>query len=69
MARVTIEDGLKKINNRFKLTLCAVYRARQLLQGHAKKIIGYDNDKVTVVALREISSGKIGVEMLKKVPY
>ncbi|HEY4072440.1 MAG TPA: DNA-directed RNA polymerase subunit omega, partial [Herbaspirillum sp.] len=40
---------------------------RQLLQGHTKKVDGF-NDKATVTALREIAAGKIGIEMLKKVP-
>lgn len=66
MARITIEDCLQKIPNRFQLTLSATYRARQLLQGHTPKIDA--KDKSTVIALREIAAGKIGIEMLKKVP-
>lgn len=66
MARITIEDCLKKIPNRFQLTLAATYRARQLLQGHAPKVDA--RDKPTVIALREIAAGHIGIEMLKKVP-
>ncbi len=66
MARITIEDCLKKIPNRFELTLCATYRARQLLQGHTPKVDS--KDKMTVVALREIAEGYIDTEMLKKVP-
>lgn len=66
MARITVEDCLKKIPNRFQLTLAATYRARQLLQGHTAKV--ESNDKATVTALREIASGQIGIEMLKKVP-
>ena len=66
MARITIEDCLKKIPNRFELTLCATYRARQLLQGHTPKVEA--KDKMTVLALREIDAGKIGLEMLKKLP-
>ena len=66
MARITIEDCLKKIPNRFELTLCATYRARQLLQGHTPKVD--TKDKMTVVALREIAEGQIGTEMLRKVP-
>lgn len=70
MARVTVEDCLKKIPNRFQLTLAATYRARQLLQGHTPKIETSANnkDKATVIALREIAEGKVGIEMLKKVP-
>jgi DNA-directed RNA polymerase subunit omega len=66
MARITIEDCLQQIPNRFQLTLCATYRARQLLQGHTAKVDA--KDKMPVVALREIAAGKIGTEMLKKVP-
>jgi DNA-directed RNA polymerase subunit omega len=66
MARITVEDCLKQIPNRFKLTLAATYRARQLAQGHTPKID--TKDKPTVAALREIAEGKTGVEMLKKVP-
>ena len=66
MARITVEDALDKIPNRFQMTLCATYRARQLLQGHTPKI--ESKDKPTVTALREIAEGKIGIEMLKKVP-
>lgn len=67
MARITIEDALKQIPNRFQLTLCATYRARQLLQGHTPKVDA--QNKPTVLALREIAEGKVGVEMLKKVPF
>ncbi|MDB5825190.1 MAG: rpoZ [Herminiimonas sp.] len=66
MARITIEDCLDKIPNRFQLTLCATYRARQLIQGHTPKVDA--RDKPTVIALREIAAGFIGREMLKKVP-
>ena len=66
MARITIEDCLHRIPNRFVLTLAATYRARQLLQGHTPKVDA--KDKATVLALREIAAGKVGIEMLKKVP-
>lgn len=66
MARITVEDCLNKIPNRFELVLCATYRARQLLQGHAPKVEA--DDKATVVALREIAAGWVGSEMLSKVP-
>ena len=65
MARITVEDCLKKVTNRFELVLCATYRARMLAQGHAPKV---DNkDKYTVIALREIEQGFIGKEMLERV--
>ncbi|AGF48985.1 DNA-directed RNA polymerase subunit omega [Candidatus Kinetoplastidibacterium galati] len=66
MARITVEDCLKNINNRFDLTLAAAYRARELAQGHAPKL--ESKDKPTVLALREISRGLSGLEMLSKVP-
>ncbi|MGA7812214.1 DNA-directed RNA polymerase subunit omega [Caballeronia sp.] len=67
MARITVEDCLKLIPNRFELALAATYRARQLAQGHTPKLES-SRDKPTVVALREIAAGLVGVEMLKKVP-
>ena len=66
MARIPVEDCLKKIPNRFQLTLAATYRARQILQGHTPKVDS--DDKATVIALREIAAGHVGIEMLKKVP-
>lgn len=65
MARVTVEDALKKIPNRFEMVLCAAYRARLLSQGHAPKVDA--KDKPTVIALREIAQGEIGREMLERV--
>ncbi len=67
MARITVEDCLKRIPNRFELALAATYRARMLAQGHTPKV-DPGKDKPTVVALREIGEGKIGIEMLKRVP-
>jgi DNA-directed RNA polymerase subunit omega len=66
MARITVEDCLTKIPNRFQLVLAATYRARMLSQGHAAKI--ETRNKPGVTALREIAAGEIGVEMLRKVP-
>lgn len=66
MARITVEDCLKHIPNRFQLALAAAYRARQLAQGHTPKID--TKDKPAVAALREIAQSKVGIEMLRKVP-
>ena len=66
MARITVEDCLQKIPNRFQLVLAATYRARMLSQGHAPKI--ESKNKPGVTSLREIADGKVGLEMLKKVP-
>jgi DNA-directed RNA polymerase subunit omega len=66
MARITVEDCLKTIPNRFELVLAATYRARQLVQGHAPRVDA--KDKATVVALREVASGVTDRDMLTKVP-
>ena len=65
MARITIEDCLDKIPNRFELTLAATNRARQISAGSAP-LLDADRDKPTVIALREMASGKFGIEMLTK---
>jgi DNA-directed RNA polymerase subunit omega len=65
MARITVEDCLARIPNRFQLTLAATYRARQLAQGASPMI--ESKDKSTVIALREVAAGKIGIEMLSRV--
>ena len=65
MARITVEDCMKHIPNRFELTLAAAYRARQLANG-AGYMVAESNDKPTVIALREISEGKIGLEILNR---
>ena len=67
MARITVDDCLKRITNRFHLTLAATYRARQLSSG-ASPLVEPNRDKATVIALREIASGKVGAEVLKKNP-
>jgi DNA-directed RNA polymerase subunit omega len=67
MARITVDDCLKRIPNRFHLTLAATYRARQLSAG-ASPLVEPNRDKSTVIALREIATGKIGAEVLKKNP-
>ena len=66
MDRITVEDCLDQIANRFQLVLAATYRARMLSQGHTPKI--ETRNKPGVTALREIAAGKVGIEMLKKVP-
>ena len=65
MARITVDDCLKRISNRFHLTLAATYRARQLGAG-ATPLVEPNRDKATVIALREIATGKIGTEVLKR---
>ncbi len=65
MARITIEDCLDKIPNRFELTLAATNRARQISAG-SSPLVETDRDKPTVIALREVAAGKVGIEMLLK---
>ncbi len=65
MARVTVDDCLKRIPNRFQMTLSATYRARQLANGATPQVEA-EKDKPTVIALREIAAGKVGLEMLNK---
>ena len=66
MARITIDDCLARIPNRFKLTLAATNRARQITSG-SSPLVEPDRDKPTVIALREMAAGKIGIEMLHKI--
>lgn len=65
MARITVDDCMKRIPNRFELTLAATYRARQLATGTAP-VIEPNKDKPTVIALREIAQGMVGVDILHK---
>lgn len=65
MARVTVEDCMKHIPNRFQMTLAATYRARQIAMGSTPQV-EVDKDKPTVLALREMAEGKYGVEILHR---
>lgn len=68
MARVTVEDCLDKVDNRFQLVLLGAKRARQLARHPDDAKIPWSNDKPTVLALREIAAGLITREYLKEVP-
>ena len=57
MARVTVEDCLENVKNRFELVMIASKRARQLMRGSSEPKVAWENDKATVVALREIAMG------------
>lgn len=57
MARVTVEDCLQNVKNRFELVMLASKRARQLMRGSSEPKVAWENDKATVVALREIAMG------------
>lgn len=59
MARVTVEDCLKKVPNRFDMVLLASKRAHQLNSGQAKPGVPWDSHKPTVIALREIAGGMV----------
>ncbi len=63
MARITVEDCLEKVENRFQLVLIATKRARQLAGG-AEPMVDRDNDKNTVIALREIAEGLVTAAIL-----
>lgn len=63
MARITVQDSLENVNNRFELVLAASRRARQVSLG-AEPRVPRENDKPTVIALREIAEGLIGREVL-----
>ncbi|MDC0993987.1 DNA-directed RNA polymerase subunit omega [bacterium] len=65
MARVTVEDCLQHIPNRFQMTLAATYRARQITMGSTPQVEA-DRDKPTVLALRELADGLYGVELLHR---
>jgi DNA-directed RNA polymerase subunit omega len=67
MARVTVEDCLDRIPNRFELVLSATKRARQLTATGAEPHVPWENDKPTVVALREIADGFITTDILYEV--
>lgn len=65
MARVTVEDCLEHVNNRFELVMIAAKRARDIAVNGEQPFVEWGNDKPTVVALREIAAGFIGAEILE----
>ncbi|XOV79834.1 MAG: DNA-directed RNA polymerase subunit omega [Aestuariibacter sp.] len=66
MARVTVEDAVDKVGNRFDLVLVAARRARQLATEGKEPMVPVSNDKPTVTALREIEEGLVNADMLDK---
>ncbi|MBS6047159.1 DNA-directed RNA polymerase subunit omega [Haemophilus haemolyticus] len=64
MARVTVQDAVEKIGNRFDLILTAARRARQLQLNQSAPLVPEDNDKPTVIALREIEKGLINQDIM-----
>ena len=67
MARITVEDCLDNVDNRFQLVLIATKRARQIATG-AAILVEEENDKPTVLALREVAEGKIDSSILDEKP-
>lgn len=67
MARITVEDCLENVTNRFELVMVASRRARQLQTGGKDPLVAEDNDKPTVVALREIAAGLVDRSILNEI--
>jgi len=67
MARVTVEDCLDNVDNRFQLVLVSTKRARQIANG-SEATVELENDKPTVVALREIAEGHVTRDILDQAP-
>ena len=67
MARITVEDCIEKIPNRFELVLIATKRARQIVHG-SPLLTHHAKDKPTVIALREIAEGKVDKTILEETP-
>lgn len=66
MARITVEDCIDRVTNRFELVLLATKRARQITRG-STPLVEVENDKPTVIALREIATGKIDAAILNEI--
>jgi len=66
MARVTVEDCLENVDNRFELIMVGAKRARQLANEGAEALVAEENDKPTVIALREIAEGKVNASILEQ---
>jgi DNA-directed RNA polymerase subunit omega len=67
MARITVEDCLENVPNRFDLVMVASRRARQLQTGGKDPLVSEDNDKPTVLALREVAAGLVDMSILDEV--
>ncbi|HAN68590.1 MAG TPA: DNA-directed RNA polymerase subunit omega [Halieaceae bacterium] len=66
MARVTVEDCLENVDNRFELVMVASKRARQIATGGKDPLVEEESDKPTVIALREIAEGLINSSILSR---
>lgn len=65
MARVTVEDCLENVDNRFELVMLATKRARQIAVHGSEPLVEIEGDKPTVIALREIAAGLISTETMR----
>ncbi|MBT5203641.1 MAG: DNA-directed RNA polymerase subunit omega, partial [Gammaproteobacteria bacterium] len=68
MARVTVEDCLENVDNRFELVMVASKRARQIANEGKDPLVPIENDKPTVIALREIAEGLVTADILTEKP-
>ena len=68
MARITVEDCLDKVDNRFELVMVSSKRARQIQTGGKDPMVSIDKDKPTVIALREIAEGHVNADILVTKP-
>lgn len=66
MARVTVEDCLENVENRFELVMVAAKRAREISMNGVEPQVEWENDKPTVVALREVAAGLVSADILDK---
>lgn len=66
MARVTVEDCLEHVDNRFQLVMLATKRARQIATKGSEPMVPEENDKPTVIALREIAAGLVSRDLLNE---
>ncbi len=66
MARVTVEDCLENVANRFELVMVSSKRARQIATGGKEPMVALENDKPTVLALREIAEGHVNASILNE---
>lgn len=62
MARITVEDALEKVSTRYELIILAAKRARQLATGGRRATLDWEDDKATIMALREIEAGTVTVD-------
>ncbi len=69
MSRISVEDCLKNVDNRFELILVASKRARQLAKGTVEPMVDAGDEKPTIVALREIAEGYVDVDILNQVEH